>query len=111
MAKKEQEHKGPQGSADKRYFKIDGISSRGEILSGTVVSDKMKHTVIVERDVIKYISKYKKYARAHSRIVAHNPPSINAKVGDIVTIAETRKLSKTKAWMVVEVTGKEGVSS
>ncbi len=111
MAKKETESHEQKGSAESMYKKIDGISSRGEILTGTVVSDKMKHTVIDARDVIKYIPKYKKYARAHSRIVAHNPPSINAKVGDIVTIAETRKLSKTKAWMVVQVTGKEGVSA
>lgn len=36
-------------------------------------------------------------------MAAHNPPCIAAKVGDIVAIAETRKLSKTKAWTVLEV--------
>ena len=83
------------------FRKIEGISIRGDIVSGRIVSDKMKKTVIVERDTTKYFPKYKKYARARSRIVAHNPASVNAKLGDFVTVAETRKLSKTKAWTVV----------
>jgi len=88
--------------------KVEGLIPRGDILTGRVVSDKMKKTVIVERDITKYFPKYKKYAKARSRIVAHNPSSINAKVGDMVTIAETRKLSKTKAWTVVEVIEEAG---
>ncbi len=92
-----------QKPGEKRYYKIDGIPTRGDILTGRVVGDKMKKTVIVERDTTKYFPKYKKYAKARSRIVAHNPSSINAKLGDMVTIAETRKMSKTKAWVVVEV--------
>lgn len=79
------------------------IGTRGGFLTGKVVSDKMKKTVVIERDHTKYYSKYKKYARSRSRIVAHNPEDINAKVGDRVMIAETRKLSKTKAWTVIEI--------
>lgn len=82
---------------------IDNLSTRGGILTGRVVSDKMKMTVIIERDITKYYSKYKKYARTRSRIVAHNPESVNAKVGDIVEVAETRKISKTKAWVVTKI--------
>ena len=86
------------------------IGTRGGLLTGTVVSDKMKKTVIVARDITKYFSKYKKYARSRSRIVAHNPEDVNAKVGDVVSLAETRKLSKTKAWTVVDII-KKGESS
>ena len=93
---------------EKELPKIEGIIPRGEMLTGRVVSDKMKKTVIVERDITKYFPKYKKYARARSRIVAHNPSSIDAKMGDMVTIAETRKLSKTKAWTVVEIITEAG---
>jgi small subunit ribosomal protein S17 len=94
--------------SEKKFYKIEGIASRGETLKGRVVSDKMKKTVIIERDITKYLPKYKKYARTRSHIVAHNPSSINAKVGDMVIIAETRKLSKTKAWMVVEIIPETG---
>lgn len=79
------------------------LSIRGHTSVGTVVSDKMKKTVVVEKDALQYISKYKRYARRKSRIPAHNPDSMKAKVGDLVRIAECRKISKTVAWTVVEI--------
>ncbi len=97
------EKKSPKKEPAKGLPQIEGLIPRGEMLTGRVVSDKMKKTVIVSRDITKYLPKYKKYARSRSRIVAHNPSSIDAKVGDMVTIAETRKLSKTKAWTVVGI--------
>jgi len=84
-------------------FMTEQLSTRGGILTGRVVSDKMKKTVIIERDITKYYPKYKKYSRTRSRIVAHNPETINAKVGDMVEIAETRKISKTKAWTITKI--------
>jgi small subunit ribosomal protein S17 len=88
------------------------ISSRGARLVGRVVSDKNKKTVVVERDVTKKVSKYKRMARGRSRIQAHNPDEIGAKVGDIVRIGETRKISKTKSWTVLEILSKaEGVEA
>jgi len=87
---------------------LGGLSTRGETLTGRVVGDKMKKTVIVERDVIKYLPKYRKSARSNSRIVAHNPESVGARVGDIVSVAETRKISKTKAWAVVGIISRAG---
>jgi small subunit ribosomal protein S17 len=91
---------------DKKCFRHGGLKVRGETLTGRVVSSKSKHTVIVERETTQYLSKYRKYARGTSHIAAHNPPCINAKVGDLVDLAETRKLSKTKAWTVVGLTAK-----
>lgn len=91
---------------DKKCFKHGGLKIRGETLLGRVVSAKSRRTVIVERETIQYNSKYRKYARGTSHIAAHNPPCINAKVGDMVDLAETRKLSKTKAWTVVGFSAK-----
>lgn len=82
------------------------ISIRGARLVGKVVSDKSKKTVVVERDVTKKVSKYKRRARGRSRIQAHNPDEIGAKVGDTVRIGETRKISKTKSWIVIEIISK-----
>ncbi|MEM2963556.1 MAG: 30S ribosomal protein S17 [Candidatus Anstonellales archaeon] len=79
------------------------ISIRGHTVVGQVVSDKMKKTVIVKRNLVKYIPKYMRYVRSTSRIPAHNPEHINAKLGDIVRIGQCRKISKTKAWVVMEV--------
>jgi small subunit ribosomal protein S17 len=75
---------------------------RGQILEGIVVSDKMDKTVVVQQEYLKYISKYERYERRRSKIHAHNPPCINARIGDFVKIAECRPLSKTKAFVVIE---------
>ena len=86
--------------------KIVAIKTRGAVVEGLVVSDKGKNTVIVERELTRMVPKYERYARSHSRIPAHNPDEIGAKEGDRVLIAECRKLSRTKAWVVTEVLGK-----
>ena len=75
---------------------------RGRVLEGTVVSAKMDKTVVVERDYLSYISKFKRYERRRSRIPSHNPPCIDVKEGDRVVIAESRPISKTVGFVVVE---------
>ncbi|MCS7124660.1 MAG: 30S ribosomal protein S17 [Candidatus Bathyarchaeota archaeon] len=75
---------------------------RGRILEGVVVSAKMDKTVIVRHDYLKYVPKFMRYERRHSRIPAHNPPCIAAKEGDRVTIAECRPISKTVSFVVAE---------
>src|SRR3989338_6720379 len=92
---------------DKKCFNHGTIRVRGGRLTGKVVSTKAKHTAIIERSSISYISKYRRWAREHSRIAAHNPSCITAKLGDLVRIGETRKISKTKAWTITEILGKE----
>lgn len=79
------------------------ISLRGRIFEGKVISDKMHKTVTVEWEGRKYVPKYERYARRRSRVKAHNPESMNAKTGDFVKIMETRPLSKTKKFIVIEV--------
>jgi len=91
---------------DKKCFKHGGLKVRGETLIGRVVSAKGRHTVVVERSTTQYLGKYRKWAKGRSHIAAHNPPCINAKAGDMVQLAETRKLSKTKAWTVVGLSEK-----
>jgi small subunit ribosomal protein S17 len=81
---------------------------RGRYMIGKVVSTKNQKTAVVERELVKYIPKYERYVRTTARIQCHNPECINAKVGDVVKIAETRRISKTKSWVIVEVL-KQGV--
>jgi small subunit ribosomal protein S17 len=79
------------------------VKVRGERLIGRVVSAKGKNTAVVERAITKKLTKYQRWAKEKSRISAHNPPCIGAHVGDMVSIAETRKLSKTKAWTIIDI--------
>lgn len=76
---------------------------RGQVFTGSVVSDKMNLTVVVKRTFEKLITKYERYEKRQSKLFAHNPPCINAKEGDVVKVAECRPLSKTKRFVVVEV--------
>ncbi len=88
---------------DENCWRHGSIKTRGFTTEGKVVSDKGKLTVIVEKNLIQTVPKYKRWARRTSRIPAHNPICINAKVGDTVRIGECRRISKSKSWVVTEV--------
>ena len=70
--------------------------------TGKVVSDKMEKTVVVTLTRQVPHPLYKKYFKKTTKFVAHDEKN-DAKVGDTVRIMETRPLSKTKRWRVVEV--------
>ncbi|HUO75763.1 MAG TPA: 30S ribosomal protein S17 [Candidatus Paceibacterota bacterium] len=68
-------------------------------LTGTVVSDKMTKTVVVEVSRLKVHPKYKKRYVVTTRYKAHDEKG-EYHVGDRVVMTETRPLSKTKRWIV-----------
>ncbi len=78
------------------------LKTRGQIIKGSVVSDKMRKTVVVRRDYLRPLKKFERYEKRSSRILAHNPGCINATSGDEVAIMECRPLSKSKTFVVVE---------
>lgn len=78
------------------------VKTRGRILLGKVVSTKMRGTITIQRDYAFFVKKYQRYERRNSKIAAHLPGCIEVEVGDTVRIAETRKLSKTVSFVVVE---------
>jgi small subunit ribosomal protein S17 len=67
-----------------------------------VVSDKMDKTVVVRISSSVRHSLYGKIVRRSTKLKAHDEDS-QAQTGDMVRIMETRPLSKTKRWRVVEV--------
>lgn len=79
------------------------ISVRGRVFQGTVVSAAMQKTAVVEWSRKKFIRKYERFENRKTRVKAHNPENINAKEGDVVKIGETRKLSKTKSFVILEI--------
>lgn len=95
--------KKPKKTCEDRNCPFHGeLPIRGRILEGVVVSAKMDKTVIVQRDYLHYVPKYKRYERRRSRIPSHNPPCLNVKEGDRVKIAECRPISKTVSFVVIE---------
>lgn len=69
-------------------------------LQGTVVSDKMTKTVVVQIARLKKDPKYKKYFKVSTRYKAHDEKG-EYHTGDVVVIRETRPLSKEKRWTVI----------
>jgi len=69
---------------------------------GDVVSDKMAKTIVVRVQRRFPHPQYKKVVTAYNKFYAHDEKR-EAKVGDRVRIEETRPLSKTKHWRLVEV--------
>ncbi len=78
------------------------LSVRGRIMETEVVSDRMDKTVTVQRSQLELIRKYKRYGHSTIRMHAHNPPCIEAKIGDTVRIGECRPLAKTVSFVVIE---------
>ena len=72
---------------------------------GYVVSDKMDKTIVVEvEDRVKH-PLYGKVIRRTSKVKAHDEAN-SAGIGDLVLINETRPLSATKRWRLVEINEK-----
>lgn len=94
--------------ADSRCPFHGTLPVRGTILEGTVASDKMEGTVVIQREYLRFIRKFERYERRQTRMAAHNPPCIGARMGDRVVVAECRPLSKTKKFVVVRKFGEPG---
>jgi len=76
---------------------------RGKITQGVVVSKKSKNTVVIRRDYVQFVRKYQRYERRNTRLACHLPECLKheIKVGDLVKVGESRKISKTKAFIVL----------
>ena len=78
------------------------LSLRGHTIEGIVISDKMEKTVIVRRDYLNYVPKYRRYERRRNNIAAHSPPCMEIRAGDKVKLGECRPISKTVGFVVIE---------
>lgn len=72
---------------------------------GKVLSNKMDKTIIVSEEKRIMHPIYKKYFKKTTKFAAHDPKN-TCDIGDTVKIMETRPLSKTKRWRLVEIVEK-----
>ncbi|MEL6347091.1 MAG: 30S ribosomal protein S17 [Myxococcota bacterium] len=82
-------------------MEAEGQASSKRTLTGRVVSSKMNKTVVVEvrRKVLH--PKYRKYVNRRKTYAAHDEENV-CQVNDEVIIQESRPLSRTKRWIVIE---------
>ena len=83
---------------------VDHAAQQGtlKVRQGVVVSDKADKTITVRIDTARQHRMYKKIVRTSSTLHAHDEQN-EAHVGDTVRVIESRPLSRTKRWRLVEV--------
>jgi small subunit ribosomal protein S17 len=77
-------------------------SGRAKVRQGVVVSDRADKTITVRVDVARQHRRYGKIVRTSSTLHAHDERG-DAHVGDTVRVMETRPVSRTKRWRLLEV--------
>ena len=83
------------------------VSSRGrrKVRLGTVISDKMDKTIVVQIGSSKAHRLYKKTVQQRTRFKVHDEKN-ECGIGDLVRITETRPISKEKRWRLLEIVEK-----
>ena len=81
-------------------------SNKRKFFIGTVVSDKMNKTRVVQVHWATKHPKYHKIVRRAVKYKAHDEKN-ESKTGDVVKIMETRPLSKDKRWVILEILKKQ----
>jgi small subunit ribosomal protein S17 len=85
-----------------RLPKPEHVRGRRQERRGVVVSNAMDKTIVVKVETVKAHTRYKKVIRRSRKFHAHDEQNV-ANIGDVVRIVETRPLSATKNWRLVEV--------
>lgn len=79
------------------------IKLRKKSFSGMIIKKDVHKSATIEFSRAFYLPKFERYEKRRTRLRVHNPPCINAKVGDYVIVIECRPISKTKNFVIVEV--------
>jgi small subunit ribosomal protein S17 len=98
---------GAGGAADRlQAAALAPVHARAEgkrkVRQGVVISDRAEKTIVVRIDVARRHRRYEKIVRSSNTLHAHDENN-DAHEGDVVRVIESRPLSKTKRWRLVEV--------
>nr|ODN96020.1 40S ribosomal protein S11 [Cryptococcus depauperatus CBS 7855] len=94
---------------DKKCPFTGDVSIRGRILNGVVHSTKMTNTIIIRREYLHFIPKYRRYEKRHKNLAAHCSPAFRVEIGDQVTVGQCRPLSKTVRFNVLRVSKNKAI--
>jgi len=81
---------------------VGADKSNKRVLTGRVVSNKMKKTIVVAIERRKLHPLYKKYITLTKKVKAHDE-SNECGIGDLVRVIESRPISKEKRWRLLEI--------
>jgi small subunit ribosomal protein S17 len=88
--------------SDKKCSIHGKINARGRTLTGKVTKTSTSNTAKIEYYYYIPIKKYERVEKRLTKLHVHNPECIGAKAGDKVKIMETRKISKTKNFVITQ---------
>ena len=80
---------------------------RGKQITGKVVRVNLGKTALIELERRVYVPKYERYQKRRTRLWVHNPECVEVEVTDMVKVMETRKISKTKNFVIIANLSKE----
>jgi small subunit ribosomal protein S17 len=90
-------------TCDDKNCPIHGqVSIRGKLFEGIVTKKKTAKTAHIQREEKKFIPKYERYVTLLHKKTVHCPECMDISVGDIVLCGETRKISKTKSFVIMK---------
>lgn len=78
------------------------MSVRGRVFEGTIVGNILHKSATVSWERRKFVKKYERYEKRRTKVKAHSTPCIDVKKGDTVKIMESRPISKTKKFIIIE---------
>lgn len=98
----------PQRAFDSQYYDkkcpfTGGLAVKKELLKGIVVKKDTNKSATIVWNRPYYVPKYERYEMRRSRLRVHNPPCLDAQVGQKVLVARTRPLSKTKNHVIIQI--------
>lgn len=96
------------GCQDKKCPFHGNVIVKREQKRGTIIKKDSNRSATIEWERQYYVPKYERYEKRRSRLHVHNPQCISAGVGDVVRVARTRPLSKTKFFAIIEILTKKG---
>ena len=93
----------PKEDCNDRHCAFHGnLKVRGREFVGNIVKSSAQKTAVIEWERLFFIPKYQRYEKRKSRLQVHNPACMGVKVGDKVRIVESRPISKTKNFVIIE---------
>jgi small subunit ribosomal protein S17 len=98
----ERAKRGERGTGTPPAERVRGTK---KVQTGTVVSDKADKTITVRVDIVRRHRRYEKIVRQSATVHAHDERN-EASEGDVVRVIESRPMSRTKRWRLVEVVEK-----
>ena len=98
----------PERAYDSQYYDqkcpfTGGLVVKKELLTGKVIKKDTNKSATIEWNSSSYVPKYERFALKRSRLRVHNPPCLDAQIGQKVLVARTRPLSKTKHHVIIQI--------